>query len=166
MRLALWVVVVTSFLSCSKAATPAALSEFQMPVGTSKFAACVAENEGKRFELSGTLVMNGDVHVGDGKLTLALYEHANDGKGSGAYTYVELKDGKHVAFDLANVKTKAAGFRREERRGSIEGVTLHTTSGPASLDDPLKVIVEVVVQRTFQQEEIFGCTLEVIELRK
>jgi hypothetical protein len=42
----------TTFLACSKPATPAALSEFQMPIGTSKFPACRAENEGKRFALS------------------------------------------------------------------------------------------------------------------
>lgn len=165
MRLALWVVVVTSVLSCSKPATPAALSEFQMPIGTSKFPACTVENEGKRFELSGTLVMNGDVRVSDGKLSLALYEKAKNGEGSGAYTYVELKDGKHIEFDVKNVKTKSAGYRRSESKGTIEEVTVHTTSGDAALDEPVKVVVELTAQRVFQQKEIFGCTLEVIELR-
>lgn len=166
MRLSLWVVVVTSALSCRKPATPAALSEFQMPIGTSKFPACIADNEGKRFELSGTLVMNGDVSVNEGKLSLALYEKAKDGEGSGAYTFVELKEGKHIEFDVKNVKTKSAGYRRSERKGTIEAITVHTSSGDASLDAPLKVVVELTAQRVFQQKEIFGCTLEVIELQK
>lgn len=156
------VVVVTCAFACSKPATPAALSEFQMPIGTSKFPACTAENDGKRFELSGVLVIDGDVKVSDGKVTLALHEKSD----GGAYTYVELKDGKHISFDVSDVKWKSAGYRRQEGKGAIQGVTLHTTSGDAELDAPVKAVVELSVQRVFQQTEIFGCALEVIELRK
>ncbi|MGV3624785.1 MAG: hypothetical protein ACO1OB_28455 [Archangium sp.] len=166
MRLFFCVLAVTFTVSCSKPATPAALKDFQMPIGTSKFAACTDANDGKRFELSGTLVMNGDVRVSDGTVSLGLYETAKNGEGSGAYTYVDLKDGKHIEFDVKDAKTKSAGFRRSETTGSIEGVTLHTSSGDASIDEPVKVVVELSVQRVFQQTEIFGCSLEVIELKK
>lgn len=166
MRLFFCVLAVTFIASCSKPAAPAALKEFQMPIGTSKFPACTDANDGKRFELSGTLVMNGDVRVSDGKVSLALYETAKNGEGSGAYTYVDLKDSKQIDFDVKDVKTKSAGYRRTESKGTIEGVTLHTSSGDASLDEPVKVVVELSVQRVFQQTEIFGCSLEVIELKK
>ena len=153
---------VVALVACTKPVTPAALSDFQMPIGTSKFPACKAENDGKRFALEGVVRVDGDVRVSDGKVTMTLSERAD----GGAMTHLELKDGTHVSFEVSGATTKSAGYRRNETTGRLEGVTLHTTSGDALSGEPVIAVVELGVQRLFQQTEIFGCQLEVIELRR
>lgn len=166
MRLLLCWLVVTCATACNKPATPGALADFEPRIGTSKFKACTDENDGKRFSLRGYLVIDGDVRVSDGKVTLSLYEDFAGGSGGGARTFVELEDGRHVTFDVKDVKWKSAGYRSQEGRGRLEGVTFHTTSGDAAPGEPVTAIVELSVQRVFQQKELFGCELTLLELKK
>ncbi len=63
--------------------------------------------------------------VNDGKVSMSLHEKSD----GGAYTHLEMEDGKQVSFDVSGTKTKTAGYRRTETTGQLEGVTLHTTSG-------------------------------------
>lgn len=151
---------------CTKPVSPGALADFQPPIGGSKFAACSDANDGKRFSLRGFFVLGGDVRVSDGEVSLWLYERYAEGEGGGARATMELKDGKHVTFDVKDVKWKTAGYRREEGKGALEGVTFHTTSGEAKLGEEVAAVVELHTMRLFQQKELAGCRLELIELRK
>jgi hypothetical protein len=92
------------------------------------------------------------VRVSDGKVSMSLSEKAD----GGAYTYLDMKDGKHVSFDVSGTKTKSVGYRSTETTGRLDGVTLHTTSGDVTPGEPVIVIVELTVQRLFQQNDIFG----------
>lgn len=151
--------------ACRAEPTPASLSDFRPPVGTTLFAACVDKNDGKRFRLDGHLVLPKTVEVSDGKLTLWLYEQIADGDGAGAGTPLALVDGKHVRFAVSGQKTKTAGYNTRVTTGTLEGAALLTTVGEAKIGDRLAAVVELHAQRLFQKKDVFGCSLELIELR-
>jgi hypothetical protein len=154
------------FFGCSKPVTPGVLGDFQPPVGSSTFAACTEANEGQRFALSGFFVLDETTEVQDDTLTVWLHETWNSGEGGGARTPVKLQERKHIVFEVKDLTWKQAGFRRRQGQGVITGVMLETTGGPVALETKVTAVVTVRGNRLFGQKALFGCELEVVELRK
>lgn len=147
--------------ACSKAAEPGKLADFIGAPGKLE-AACVDANDGKRFVVDGHVTPSGDVSVTDGRVSLHLGE---DAEGQGLSAVVQLKEGTHVDFAAADVKSTFTGGR-SGTLGTLTGVTLHTDKGDATPADRLGVVFDVEVIRQFQTNAITACIYKVVELRK
>ncbi|MBL9104226.1 MAG: hypothetical protein JNL82_24985 [Myxococcales bacterium] len=152
--------------ACSKTAEPGKLLDFVPPTPGSQAPACVAANDGKRFVVDGYVGKDGDVTVDDGKVSLDVAEGFADGEQTGKSFPVELKDGTHVKFDVANEKAAVGPAVLTTTKGDLQGIRLLTTAGEASPADKLGVVFDVEVVKHFQTGEITACVWHVVELHK
>ena len=98
------------------------------------------------------------------KLDLELYGRVNgQGDGDGRSLPIELREGKHIEFDTADVKsTFFAG--KSGSKGRITGVRLRTRQGPAPIDGEVAVTMEQKVIQNVMTKATSGCTLSVVDL--
>lgn len=165
MRIAVAVAVaLLPLVACSKTAEPAALADFVAKPGA-RAAACVADNDGKRFVVEGHLVTNGDVTVRDGRVDLRLTNEVKDGEGEGPSFVVEAESDKHVVFEVANESADFHGGAMGSK-GELKGHKLRTASGDVGPEARLEVVFDTEVIKHFQTGEITACVFKVVELRK
>lgn len=164
MRLHITSLLLLLLPGCAKEARPEKVENLVAPIGQSIGPLCKPDNDGARFLVRGYLRLPSTVKIEGDKLDLELYGRVDgQGDGDGRSLSIELREGKHIEFDTADVKsTFFAG--RSGSKGRITGVRLRTRQGPAPIDGEVAVTLEQKVIQNVMTKATSGCTLSVVDL--